>query len=141
MEFLFKGLVVGCGTSANCPMANLYTVTGVDSTVDLTIGVWVLTVATMGAGAVEVAVEGVGWVSALTLYLLLAIMFLLLLSGTFVLGPGDFLTLGLVLGWAGHDWFCCRWICCDWVWGWGLDLGPSLPSNSKYVLIFQMREG
>ena len=28
-------------------------------------------------------------------------MVFLLLSGRFVLGPGDFLTLGLVLGWAG----------------------------------------
>ena len=44
--------------------------------------------ATVGAGVVEVGVKGVGWVSALTLYLLLAIMVLLLLSGTFVLGPG-----------------------------------------------------
>ena len=67
---------------------------------DLAVGVWVLTVATVGVGAVEVGVEGVGWVSTLTLYLLLAIM-VLLLSGTFVLGPGDFLTMGLVLGWAG----------------------------------------
>ena len=33
-----------CGTSANCPRANLYTVTGIESAVDLTTGVWVLTV-------------------------------------------------------------------------------------------------
>ena len=37
-----------CGTLANCPIANLYTVTGIDSVVDLTVGAWVLTVPTMG---------------------------------------------------------------------------------------------
>ena len=56
-------LVVGCGNLANCPMASLYIVTSIDSAVDLTIGVCVLTVTTRGAGAVEVWVEGVGWVS------------------------------------------------------------------------------
>ena len=39
------------------PVANLYTITSIDSAVDLTIDVWVLTVATVGAGAVE-AVDG-----------------------------------------------------------------------------------
>ena len=107
----------------------------------LTVGVWVLTVATVGAGVVEVGVEGVGWVSTPTLYLLLAIMVLLLLSGTFVLGPGDFLTMGLVLGWAGHGWFCCRQVCCghvccSWVWGWGLHLGPGL--GTKFPFQFQV---
>ena len=72
---------------------------------DLTIGVWVLTVATMGAGVVEVWLEGVGWVSALTLYLFLVIMVLFLLS--FALGPGAFSMMGLVLGWAAHGWDCC----------------------------------
>ena len=72
----FWGLVVGCGNSANYSIVNLYTITGIDSAVDLTNGVWVLTVAIMGTGVVEVGVEGVGWVSTLTLYLLLAIMFL-----------------------------------------------------------------
>ena len=52
----FWGLVVGYGTSSNCCIANLYTVTGIDSAVDLTIDVWVLTVATVGVAAVEV-----GW--------------------------------------------------------------------------------
>ena len=84
---------------------------------EITIGVWVLTMARVGAGAVEVGVEGVGWVSTLTLYLLFVIMVLHLLSGTFVLGPGDFLAMGLVLGWAGHGLFSCRWVCCGWVWG------------------------
>ena len=72
-----------------------------------------LTVATVGVGVVEVGLEGVGWVSALTLYLLLALIVFLLLS--FTLGAGDFLTLGLMLGWAGLSWFCCVWACCDWV--------------------------
>ena len=91
-----------CWTLANCPIASLYTVTGIESAIDVTIGVWVLRVATMGVGVVEVGVEGLGWASTLTLYLLLAIMVLLLFSVMFALGPGDFLTLGLVLGWASH---------------------------------------
>ena len=52
----FVGLVVGCGTSANCPMASLCIVTSIDSAVDLTIGVCVLRVTTIEVGAVEV-----GW--------------------------------------------------------------------------------
>ena len=53
----------------------------------------------MGAGAVEVGVEGVGWVSSLILYLLLVIMVLFLLS--FALGPGAFPNhgVGAWLGW------------------------------------------
>ena len=113
---------MGHGTSANCPIANLYTITDIDSAVDLTDGFWVLTVATMGMGAVEIGMEGVGWVSNLTLYLLLAIMVLFLLSGTFSLDLGAFLTMGLVLGWTGHGWVSWGWVCCGWVWGWGL--GP-----------------
>ena len=66
---------------------------------DLTISVCVLIVATVGTGAVEVGVGGVGWVNTLTLYLLLAIVVFLLLS--FTLSAGDFLTLGLMLGQAG----------------------------------------
>ena len=95
LVLLFGDLGVGWGISANCPIANLYTITSIDSIVDLAIGVCVLTVATMG-GAVEGGVESVGWMSTLTLYLLLVVMVFLLLSGMFVLGPGDFLTLGLV---------------------------------------------
>ena len=106
-------LVVGGGTLANCPMASLCIVTSIDSAVDLTIGVCVLTVATMGAGAVEVGVEGVGWVSTLTLYLLLAIIIFLHLL--LMLGARDFLTLGLVLGLASLCCFCCTWTCCSWI--------------------------
>ena len=100
-------------------------------------GIWVEVVATVGAGVVEftgavvVRVEGVGWVSTVTLYLLFAIMVLFILSGTFALGPGTFLTMGLVLGWAGHGWDCCGQVCHHWDWGWGLGFGPSFPSNSR----------
>ena len=81
----FWGLVAGHGISANCLIANLYTVTGIDSAVDLTNDVWMLTVATKGAGTVGVGVEGVGWMSTLTLYLLLVIMVLFLLSFAWIL--------------------------------------------------------
>ena len=119
----FRDLGVGHGTSANCPTASLCIVTGRDSAVDLTIAVCVLTVTTVVAGAVAVGVEGIGWVITLTLYLLLAIMFFLLLSVTFILGPGDFLALGFVLGWAGLSWFGCIQVCCSWVldWAWTWD--------------------
>ena len=40
--------VVGCGTLANCPMASQCIVTSIDSAVDLTIGVFMLTVTTVG---------------------------------------------------------------------------------------------
>ena len=124
----FWDLVVGCGTSANCPIASLYTITGIDSAVDLTNGVWVLTVATMGAGVVKVGVEGVDWVSTLTLYLLLVTMVLLL---SLILGPGAFLTMGLVLGWAG-----CRFVLTGFgVGAWTLDqvslLTPNMFSSSR----------
>ena len=98
-------MVDGHGTSLNFPVARLYTITGMDSAVDLFTGIWVLTVATVGAGVVEVGVEDIGWVSTFTLYPLLVIMVLLLLS--FALGPGAFLMMRLVLGWAGHSLDCC----------------------------------
>ena len=121
---MFWGLAVGYGTSANFPVANFYMVTSIDSVVDLTTGVWVETVATRGAGAVEVGVEGIGWMSTLTLYLLLASMFLFLLS--LALGPGAFLVMGLVF-WEQVLVLGCGWVGCSWVWGWGLGLGPSFP--------------
>ena len=132
----FWGLVVGHGTSANCPVAELYTITSIDVTMDLVTDIWVEVVATVGVGAVEltgaveVVVIGTGWARTLTLYPLLAIMVLFLLSGTFVLGPGAFLTMGLGLGWAGHG-----WVCCDWVGGRGLGYGLSFPSNSVYMFL------
>ena len=107
-----------------------------DIVADLVTGVWVEVVATVGAGVVEftggIEVVCTGLVSTLTLYFLLASMVFFLLS--LALGPGTFLIIGLVLGWVG-----CGWVCCGWVWGWGLGLGPSFPSNSK-VFIFWVRE-
>ena len=121
--------VGGCGTSLNFIVARLYTITGMESAVDLVTSVWVLTIATVGVGAVEVGVEDTGWVSTLTLYPLLAIMVLSLLSLALV--PGVILTLGLVPVWASYGWVCCWWVCCGWVWGWSLAIGPSFPFNSK----------
>ena len=86
--------------------------------------IWVDVVAVIGA-----VVVGMGWFRTLTLHPLLAITVLFLLSLAF--GVGAFLTLGLVLGWTGHDCVCCGWFCVDWVWDWGLGFGPSLPSNSR----------
>ena len=86
---------------------------------DLVTGIWVEVVATAGVGAAEftgavrVVVVGTGWARTLTLYPLLAITVLFLLSGTIVLGRGAFLTKRLVLGWAGHGWVCCGWVCCE----------------------------
>ena len=39
LDPFFWGLVVGHGTSQNFPVANLYTITSIDSTLDLTTGV------------------------------------------------------------------------------------------------------
>ena len=58
--------------------------------------VWVDVVAVIGA-----VVVGMGWFRALTLYPLLAITLLFLLS--FAFGVEAFLTMGLVLGWTGHN--------------------------------------
>ena len=69
---LFWGLLVGHGTSANCPVANLYTITSIDVAVDLVTGVWVEVVATVRVGAAEctgavgVIVVGTGWARTLT---------------------------------------------------------------------------
>ena len=63
-------------------MDGLFNATGIDCAVDLTIGFCVLIVATMGESAHEDGMEVVGWVSTLTLHLLLAIIVFLLLSLT-----------------------------------------------------------
>ena len=137
MDPSFWGLVVGHGASANCPVANVYTTTGIDVAVNLVTGIWVEVVATVRVraeeltGVVGVVVIGTGWARTLTLYPLLAITALFLLSGMFAKGCGALLTMVLVLGWAGHSWVCCGWVCCSWIWGWGLNFGPSFPSNCK----------
>ena len=66
-----------------------------DSGADLVTGVWVLTVAMGGR-------YGWGGRYRLDEY---PHLFLFLLS--FALGPGAFLMMGLVLGWAGHGCNCC----------------------------------
>ena len=78
----------------------MYTITGIDAVADLTTAVWVEAVATVGISAVEftgavgAGVVGMGWLSTITLCLLLAGMVLLLMS--LFLGPGSFLVMGLV---------------------------------------------
>ena len=84
----FWGLAVRYETSANFPVANLYTMTSMDSAVDLTTCILMEAVVTAGVGAVGVGLVGMGWTSTLTLYLLLASMVLLLLS--LVLGSWGF---------------------------------------------------
>ena len=81
-------IVCRYGVCLYFPVARVYTIIGTDViAVELVTVVWVLTVATVAAGVVDVWVESVGGVSTLTLYLLFAIMVFLLLSGIFVLGP------------------------------------------------------
>ena len=116
----FWGLAVGLEASAHCPVACLSTVTGMAVEVNSVVCIWV---------DVAAVVVGTGWSRTLTLYPLLAITVLFLLSLTF--GLSAFLTLELVLGWTGHDCVCCGWFCVDWVWDWDLGFGPSLPSNSR----------
>ena len=106
---------------------------------DFTMDVWVETVATMGVvavefiGAVGVWVVGMDWAITLTLYFLLVSMVFILLSLN--LGFGAFVVIGLIF-WRG-----ALVLGSGWVWGWGLGLGPSLPSNSRYIIIFGMRQG
>ena len=69
------------------PVARLYTVIGIDSVSDLVTDIWVLTVLTVEAGAVEAEVEDTCWVSTLTLYPLLVIMVLFFCHLLLELGP------------------------------------------------------
>ena len=48
LDSSFWGLVARHGTSANCPVANLYTFTSIDAAVDLVTGIWVEVVPTAG---------------------------------------------------------------------------------------------
>ena len=56
----FGGLVVGHGTSENCPVANLYSVTCIDVAVNLVTGVWGEVVATAG-GVQQNLLEWLWW--------------------------------------------------------------------------------
>ena len=78
---LFWGLAVGLGASANCPVARLCIVTGMAVVANPVVCVWVDVVAVIGT-----AVVGTGWFRTLTLYPLLAVTVLFLLSLAFGLG-------------------------------------------------------
>ena len=147
LDPLFWGLVVRHGTSANCPVANLYTVTGMDVAVDLVTGICMEVVATAWVGAAEFT--GAVWV-VVHRYRLGKDSHLvpsfsyhspLPLVRDICLWSWGFSKhrVGVCLGssWLGLLWL----VCCSWVWGGGLGFGPGFPSNSKYVFIFQMREG
>ena len=120
----FWGLALWLEASANCHVASLCTVTGMAIVVNPVVCVWVDVVAIIGA-----VVVGMGWFRTLALYPLLAITLLFLLALAF--GVGAFLTLGLELGWTGHDCVCCGQFCVDWVWDRGMGFGPRLPSISR----------
>ena len=133
-EFISSwGLPVGCWTSANCPVANVYTITGIDAAVDLTIDIWVEAVPTVGVGAVW----GCGCRNRLGRNFHLVPSFGDHSSFSFVTCPGSWGFAGhrtgiLGAGASGRLWLGWSQLCL---------LGPSLPSNSKYVFIFHMREG
>ena len=130
-EFLLSwGLPLGCRTSANCPVTSLYIVTSIDAVVDLTTGIWLEAVATVGEGVVGVVVVGTGWARTLILCPLLAIMvlFLLLLA----LDPVAFLAIGLEF-W-GVLVLSCDWVGHSWVWA---QAYPLIPKN---IFISQMTE-
>ena len=82
----YWGLTVGLEASVNCPVASLCVVTGMVVAGNPIVCIWVDVVAVVGA-----AVVGTGWSRTLTLYPLLAITVLFLLSLAF--GVGAFLTL------------------------------------------------
>ena len=124
----FRDLFVVFGTSANCPMASLCSVISIDSAVDLTTGVCVLTVATMGVVAVEVEVEGVGWVSALTLYLLFGYHGFSSFVCDICFGSWGFPDSG-VGAWLGWSWLV--WLHMGLV-HLGVGLGPGLGIKSSF---------
>ena len=111
-----------------------------DVAADFTTSIWVVAVevATMGVvtaggigfmGKVEVGVAGKGQMITLTLYLLftgaLTLLFFSAFLDTRVFHIKELLWEGVLV----HG--------CNWGWG----LGPSLPSNSRYVFIFLLKKG
>ena len=91
----------------------------------------------VGIGSMDediIGVVGKGWTITLTLYLLFAGTLVLLFFSA-ILGPGVFLVMELLF-WEG-----VLVGGCDLVWDWGLGLGPNLPSSSRYVFIFQIKDG
>ena len=125
----FWCLAVGYGTSADFPAANLYTITSMDAVAaDLVTGIWVEVVGTMGVGAVGVEVEGIGWASPLTLYLLLASMVLLVTC----LGSWGFSSHGVgVLGVGTGAWLVMAGVGA-WVWDQAFPLVPNMFSSFRW---------
>ena len=107
----FWGLVVRQGTSANCPVANLYTIASME-VVDLITGVWVEIAATMEEGAVEftgaVGVAATSRASTITFYFLLGSTVFFLCHLPWVLGPFYscvWCLVGLIMAWFVVDGF------------------------------------
>ena len=84
---------------------------------DLTMGIWVEAVATVGVGTVGVkftetvaiGVVVMGWAITFTLYLLLVGTLVLLFFCSDILGPGAFLVMGLLF-WGGVLVLGCGWV-------------------------------
>ena len=96
----FWGLALGLDTSRNCPVASLCIVTSMAVAANSVVCVWVDVVAVVGA----VVVVGMGWFRTLTLYPLLAITVLFLLSLAF--------RVGARLDWS---WLCLLWTVLCWM--------------------------
>ena len=125
----------GIGDSLELPSAKLYTVTGMDVVVmaaDFATGIWVVAieVTTVGVGSAgrvgftgKVRLVGIGWVITLTLNLLFTGTLALFFFSAF-LGAGTFLGKEFLLGknMLVHSRL------------------PHLPSSSKYIFIFLIRD-
>ena len=72
------------------------------------------------------------WVITLTLNLLFTGALALLFFSAFL--DTNLFLVEEFLSWEGV-------LVCGYNWGWGWGLGPSLPSSSKYVFIFLIRDG
>ena len=117
----------------NLPRARLYTVIGMGLAADFATGIWVVMVevATVGVGSAggigfmgKVGLSSIGWVITLTLNLFFTGTLALLFFSVF-LGAGVFLGEEFVLG---ENTLVCGW-------------SPSLPSSSKYVFVYCIRDG
>ena len=142
-EFPLSGVfLVGRELHQIFPFAKLYTITGMVMAADFTTAIWVEVVATVGGrhslGQIHWHSWSWGGKYALDNYPYFISSFgghsdssLLFIH----LGSWGFSSHGLLF-WGGM-----QVLGCVWVWSCGLGLVPSLSSNSRYVFIFQMREG
>ena len=133
---LYWNLLVGLGIPLNLPWAKLYAVTGMDvavTTADFAFGIWIVTieVTNVGVGSAgrvvfmgKVGLAGIGWVITLILNLPFTDALVLFFFSAF---------LGARVFQGKEFWFGKKMLMCD-----GL---PSLPSSSKYVFIFLIRDG